>query len=235
MQRSAMSDAWWLEIEEILEKKSLLKHPFYQAWTMGTLTREDLAHYAQQYYHQESRFPRYLSAVHSNCQELKVRQMLLENLTHEESGPANHPELWLRFAESVGASRQSVDSAKPDQKTKECVSTFDSLTRDERWPVGLAALYAYEAQQPAVAATKIEGLKANYGLDSKDALGFFEVHKEVDVWHSESEKDILLDQVRKDPELKEAIKASVSQACDALNGLLDGVCEARGIYAPALN
>ena len=65
-----MSEAWWREVEAVLEAKSLLKHPFYQAWTMGTLTREDLAHYAQQYYQQEARFPRYLSAVHSNCPEL---------------------------------------------------------------------------------------------------------------------------------------------------------------------
>jgi len=228
-----MSEAWWLEIESILEKKSLLKHPFYQAWTMGTLTREDLAHYAQQYYQQESRFPRYLSAVHSSCPELKVRQLLLENLTHEESGPENHPELWLRFASAVGASRESVAAAKMDEKTQQCVDTFTRLSKDSSWVEGLAALYAYEAQQPAVAKTKIEGLKKHYGLDSKDALGFFETHQTLDVWHSQTEKDVLLDQVRKDPELKSAVVAAVSDACDALNALLDGVCEARGICATA--
>jgi pyrroloquinoline-quinone synthase len=230
-----MSDAWFNEIEKILDEKSLLKHPFYQAWTMGTLTREDLAYYAQQYYHQESRFPRYLSAVHSTCPELKVRQMLLDNLTHEESGPDNHPEQWLRFAGSVGASRQSVQQSQMNASTQKCLETFERLSRDSQWAVGLAALYAYEAQQPAVAKTKIEGLKAKYGLDSKDALGFFETHQTMDVWHSQTEKEVLLDQIRKDPELKNAVKAAVSQACDALNGLLDGVCEARGIYAPALN
>ena len=230
-----MTQTWWREIEEILEQKSLLKHPFYQAWTMGTLTREDLAVYAQQYYQQESRFPRYVSAVHSNCPEFTVRQELLENLNHEEAGPENHPELWLRFAESVGASRASVQNAEMLPQTKACVEAFTSMTKDENYAVGLAALYAYEAQQPAVAATKIEGLKKNYALASKDATGFFEVHKDVDVWHSESEKRALLDAAAKDPELKSDIKASVAKACDALNTLLDGVCEARGICAPALN
>ena len=57
---------FWSEVDAILESKSLLKHPFYQAWTMGSLTREDLAYYAEQYYQQESNFPRYVSAVHSN-------------------------------------------------------------------------------------------------------------------------------------------------------------------------
>jgi pyrroloquinoline-quinone synthase len=219
---------FWTEVEAILESKSLLKHPFYQAWTMGTLTREDLAYYAQEYYQQEARFPRYVSAVHSNCPELKTRQMLLENLTHEESGPENHPELWLRFAGAVGADRGSVQNAQMNDGTKRCVETFDRLSRGD-WRTGLAALYAYEAQQPAVAKTKIEGLKSKYGLGSKDALGFFQVHEFVDAWHSESEKKILMDEIRKDAELGEDVKASVSEACDALNALLDGVCEARGI------
>ena len=218
----------WSEVEAILETKSLLKHPFDQAWTMGTLTRDDLAYYAQQYFQQESRFPRFVSAVHSNCPELKTRQMLLENLTHEESGPDNHPELWIRFAGAVGAERGSVLNAEANAGTKRCVETFDKLSRG-RWQTGLAALYAYEAQQPAVAKTKIDGLKQKYGLDSKDALGFFEVHESVDAWHSESEKTILTDEVRRNPKLGEEVKASVSEACDALNALLDGVCEARGI------
>jgi len=101
-------ESFWRDVEAILDSKSLLKHPFYQAWTMGKLTREDLAYYSQQYFQQEARFPRYVSAVHSNCPEIKTRQMLLENLTHEESGPENHPELWLAFAGAVGAPRWSM-------------------------------------------------------------------------------------------------------------------------------
>ena len=221
--------AWWDEVSEIIEQKSLLKHAFYQAWTMGKLSREDLAHYAKQYYQQESRFPRYVSAVHSNCPELKVRQVLLENLNHEESGPENHPELWLRFAEAVGASRESVRQGSGNSRTGSCVKVFEGLCQDKNWAKGLAALYAYEAQQPVVAKTKIEGLKKWYGVDGADALSFFKVHQEVDAWHSESEKQILLDQAERNPELKVDVKAAVSAACDALNELLTGVCDDRGI------
>jgi pyrroloquinoline-quinone synthase len=222
-----MNDAW-SRIEAVLAEKSLLKHPFYQAWTAGSLTREDLAHYSRQYYAQEARFPRYVSAVHSNCPDAEVRKVLLENLNHEEAGSENHPELWLRFAGAVGADRASVLNAKADAKTSECVATFDRLSRGD-WRVGLAALYAYEAQQPAVAKTKIDGLKSNYGLDSKDALGFFQVHESVDAWHSQSERDILTAEIARDPKLIDELVASVGQACDALNTLLDGVCDARSI------
>jgi pyrroloquinoline-quinone synthase len=220
---------WWREVERIIEEKSLLKHPFYQAWTKGELSKEDLAHYARQYYRQESKFPTYVSAVHSNCPELKVRQVLLDNLKHEESGDDNHPELWLRFAQAVGASRDSVTQASPNAQTSKCVDSFENLCRDKNWAKGLAALYAYEAQQPAVAKTKIEGLKMWYNVNSKEGLEFFEVHREVDAWHSESEKQILLDQAVRNPELKVEVKAAVSAACDALNELLNGVCHDRGI------
>lgn len=218
----------WTDIEAILEEKSLLKHPFYQAWTAGALTREDLAHYARQYYAQESRFPRYVSAVHSNCPDLKTRQMLLENLNHEEAGPDNHPEQWLRFAAAVGADRASVLGATADAGTAQCVETFDRLSRGS-WQTGLAALYAYEAQQPAVAATKIDGLKSKYGLDSDDALGFFRTHESMDAWHSADEKNVLVRELARSPELGAELKTAVSDACDALNALLDGVCAARGI------
>ena len=227
-----MIESFWREVEGILESKSLLKHSFYQAWTMGTLTRDDLAYYSQQYFQQEARFPRYVSAVHSNCPEIKTRQMLLENLTHEESGPENHPELWLAFAGAVGASRESVLYAEMNTGTKKCVDSFTKLSRGS-WQTGLAALYAYEVQQPAVAKTKIDGLKKNYGLESKAALGFFQVHETMDAWHSESEKQILTDEIRKNPELAAEVKASISEACDSLNALLDGVCEARGIACHA--
>lgn len=220
---------WWKKIEAIISEKSVLKHPFYQAWTRGELSSEDLSHYARQYYQQESRFPRYLSAVHSHCPDRKTRQTLLENLNHEEAGTENHADLWLDFAAAVGADRESVVKANADAKTLECVAAFESLSRNGHWTEGLAALYAYEAQQPEVAKTKMEGLRARYGIDSHKALKFFKVHEEMDQWHSQAEKDILLTEVEKNPALKHGIEMAVSKACDALNALLDGVCQARGI------
>lgn len=227
-------NGWWDGVYAILEEKSLLKHPFYQAWTQGRLTREDLAHYAGQYYRQESQFPRFVSAVHSRCPEPAARRALLENLVHEEGGSDTHAELWLRFAEAVGMSRESAAGAAPHLRTQDCVRRFSRLTGAGHWAEGAAALYAYEAQQPAVATTKMDGLVKFYGISDPGPLEFFAVHAEMDVWHSDAERTILLDQAAKNPGLKEPIVAAVSAACDALNGLLDGVCEARGIGCVAV-
>ena len=43
----------------------------------------------------------------------KTRQLLLENLNEEEKGKENHPELWMRFAEGMGNSRNDVNETIP--------------------------------------------------------------------------------------------------------------------------
>ena len=72
------------EVNSTINKKSLLDHPFYQKWNEGKLTQEELKEYAKQYYHFVKHFPRFVSCVHSNCDDVKTRQILLENLADEE-------------------------------------------------------------------------------------------------------------------------------------------------------
>ena len=49
---------------------------------------------------------------------------------------------------------------------------------------GLGALYAYERQTPEVSKSKIDGLKAHYGVTDDKSLQFFTVHMKADEWHS---------------------------------------------------
>src|ERR1700719_347786 len=95
-------------LDSMIAERSLLKHPFYQAWTAGTLSIERLQNYAVQYYPHVAAFSRYLSAIRSRCADIATRQELLENLVDEERGAENHPELWLRFAEAIGIPRDRV-------------------------------------------------------------------------------------------------------------------------------
>lgn len=208
----------WKTIDAAIEDLSLLKHPFYQAWTAGALTKEDLRVYAKEYYHMERNFPRLVSRVHSNCADPETRRLLVENLADEELGSENHRELWLRFAEGLGMTREEVVSSEPSAKTR---ASFESLMALCSGDVvdGLAALYAYESQLPRVSESKIAGLKAHYGFDDKKALGFFEVHKSADLWHSEVEKKAI-EAAGGDAR---RVKASAQAACEALRGFLDGV------------
>lgn len=106
--------AFSTDILQELSPKHLLKHPFYQAWVKGELPLESLGTYARQYFQHVKQFPRYVSATHSNCEDIGPRQLLLENLVDEERGDRNHPELWLRFAEGIGESREAVINEVPN-------------------------------------------------------------------------------------------------------------------------
>ncbi|TMK16361.1 MAG: CADD family putative folate metabolism protein [Actinobacteria bacterium] len=156
---------WTREIDALVERKHLLKHPFYTAWTEGTLSLEALRGYAGQYYRHVLSFPTYLSAVHPETPDLETRQYLLENLIDEERGSENHPELWLRFAEGIGCRREDIRAAAPLPETAASDRTFREIAATG--PAGgLASLYAYESMVPAVAASKIDGLRRHYGIAS---------------------------------------------------------------------
>lgn len=215
-------------IENRIANRHVLDHPFYQAWNAGTLTREALQDYAAQYYHHVFAFPAYLSSVHSNTTDTNARRVILQNLIDEEAGSPNHPELWLQFAKGLGVDRNTVLNTPAEPETAALVSTFRNLSRSEKFTDGIAALYAYESQIPEVSATKIAGLKANYGITDEPTLRYFAVHVDADEVHRAQEKDLLETHITTDAEAASAICAT-EQALDAVWNLLSGVCARHNI------
>ena len=127
--------------------------------------------------------------------------------------------MWLRFAEAVGETRDNVRNAELLPETKALVDTFTDLAKSS-YAEGLGALYTYERQVPEVAKSKIKGLKEFYGIDSKEAIQFFEVHIGADEWHSQEVAD-LMEQLS--PADKEKAAVAANKAADALWNFLSGV------------
>ena len=213
------------KLREAVSEYAMLKHPFYVAWTEGRLSHDVLAEYAKQYYAHVRAFPTYVSAVHSRCEDLSVRRQLLENLIEEERGDENHPELWLRFAEGLGVTREEVNAAELLASTQDSVKSLQSLTRSEDYREGLAALLAYESQIPDVARTKREGLDTCYGISDERAVAFFRVHEDIDVLHQAVEMQILEERCSSAADQDKAI-AAARTAAKALWNFLDGVTAA---------
>ena len=210
------------EIDKLIEKKHLLNHSFYEAWNNGELSKETIQQYSAQYFHHVSAFPRYLSAIHSNCDDIKTRQLLLENLVDEDKGPENHPELWMRFAEGMGNSRKQIKEHVPMKEIKELVDTFKKLTRSEKYHIGLAALYCYESMQPEISETKKDGLQKFYGIESEKTLKFFTVHMHADKWHREVVRKLLIELSNTEENQKDILDA-VESALIQLNNFLSGM------------
>ena len=217
-----MSDHYFDQIQDIIRKRSLLKHPFYQAWSNGSLPIASLERYAGQYYHFELAYPTFLSGLHHRCSDQGIRQLLLNNLWDEEHGEENHVELWLRFCEGLGVDRNEVQSAPQLKETAALVRTYRELTSEAPVAAGAAALYAYESQAPEVAAAKLQGLREFYGFEDERSVSFFTVHKTLDEEHSKAEKDIVLT-LASTPEEQEAVTQAVDRATEALWRFLDSV------------
>src|SRR4051794_3848420 len=170
-------------IDSKVAERAMLKHPFYQAWTEGRLSLDDLRAYARQYFHHVEAFPQVVSSVHSACPDREGRRMLAENLAEEEglgAGKQDHASLWLMFASGLGETEEAVREQPLNAETRELIDTLRRLS-GESYAAGLGALYAYECQFPAVAAAKIEGLVVRYGICSEETLRFFRVHETADV------------------------------------------------------
>ena len=213
------------EVNSVIAKKSMLDHPFYQTWNEGTLSKYELQEYAKQYYHFVKHFPRFVSCVHSNCEDVKTRKILLENLADEEgykTGIEDHPKLWMNFAESLGLTEEEVKNAKPIREVEDMVDGMYELTRSPEFTLGLASLYAYESQVPAISRTKIDGLKKFYGIDSEKAIEFFAVHEEADVYHSKDEMDIMIKNNFSLEDQKRLIN-TVDESATLMWNFLDGV------------
>jgi pyrroloquinoline-quinone synthase len=229
---SKSSRSFEAHVRSIVSDRHLLGHPFYVAWSKGELSLDQLRRYAGQYLHHVLAEPTYLSAVHSNTphfasdgtSDLGPRQTILQNLVDEELGPQNHPALWKRFAAALGLSADELAAVKPLPTTRHLVNTFSDICRNRPYYAGLAALFAFESQVPEIAAAKIDGLQRFYGFTRTEDFEFFSVHKHADVVHAAAEWR-LIDGAADSPKRRAEILTATSDACEALWGFLDGVCD----------
>jgi pyrroloquinoline-quinone synthase len=214
-------------LDEMIQSRSILAHPFYVAWQRGELTRDQLATYASFYYPHVAAFPGYIERARSRAADPLVRAELDDNLADEIGNPAPHNELWLDFAEEFGVNRDALAAQCPRPAAAAVVDTFNARTSGDT-AGAIAALYAYESQQPEVARQKLAGLRERYGVTEARSLAYFEVHAQSDVRHSQGERQAIA-RCLADGASHESVLQSAGEALDAYWGLLDGICEEAGI------
>jgi len=216
------------ELDARIAKYDLLCHPFYQAWSEGKLTREDLREYALDYHEHVRAFPSYLAELAMRLDEGETRRAVLANMTDElgrgkgaDAGTA-HAELWMDFAEGMGAHE---NCHQPMNEIKELVSHFNDVASQGSTEEALAAFYAYESQVPRIAAEKERGLRAWYGADDRTCR-YFTLHQTADVYHSQVWRKLLEKNLAKNPGVTDKALEAAENAAKALWTVLDGM-EAR--------
>jgi pyrroloquinoline-quinone synthase len=202
-------------IDSEIEKRSLLKHPFYQMWSEGKLTIDHLQGYSKEYFQLVKAVPGLVESI--PAANSVARNDIASNAREE----AEHIEPWIKFSEALGISRSELAGHEGEAKTKSAVSALQALAGSS-FEEAVAAMYAYEAELPRISRSKIDGLKKYYNLDSEDATRYFEIHEEADVRHAQVWREIL----QKIPADKQetAYNAAV-KSLKAQNLLLDSVQE----------
>src|SRR5215475_9085469 len=204
------------KIDAAIAEKNLLKHPFYQDWQAGKLTRESLQLYAEQYYRHVEAFPQHLQVLAERADE-SLKPVVMENLEEELNPAQPHPRLWRDFAEALGVSEKQIAASDSLPGTQNVVAKFNELCSERSVAEAVAALYAYESQVPEIATTKIDGLRRFYQVTEPEALAYFAVHQVADKAHREAWRNWLLEHAEGSDE---DILATTREALDALWGAL---------------
>jgi pyrroloquinoline-quinone synthase len=194
---------------DALNDRQLLDHPFYQRWEMGTLTRDDLARYAEQYRHFETMMPGFLVQLRDSLEPGEAHDLVDANLKDEVS-PPSHLELFEQFATSFGAS-----DAPPSPAMGALLDAYVDVA--SQGPVSaLAGLLAYESQGAAVAHSKGLGLAKHYNAPT-EALTFWDEHGSIEGDHAEWTFDAL---ASLDPDL-DHVRSAARRVGDAWWAFLD--------------
>jgi len=208
-------------LDEARAAINVLEHPFYQRWSAGELSAEELGCYAGEYRHAVRALARASELAAAAADEPHAAG--LRSHAREEG---SHIALWEEFARAMGAPRPEPASSEEAllPETEECVQS---------WTAGgdllehLAVLYAIEASQPEISQTKLDGLSAHYGYSEEGpATEYFTVHALLDIEHARQARELITRLMAEVQDTEELAERMARRAIEALRGnwrLLDGV------------
>jgi len=202
------------QIDDLIEKRSLLKHPFYEMWSDGKLTVESLAGYSKEYFQLVKAVPSFMTPIIE-----KAPDSVISELKENQQEEADHIQPWIKFAGQLGISEEELINYDGLTKTNKAVSNLSDLMNT--YDGGSCAMYAFEKEIPKISQTKLEGMAKFYGMTNNEATEYFKLHTEADIRHAAAWQNILETSSTKTEDLIQIAEQSIS----AQNLLLDSCYE----------
>jgi len=202
-------------IDEMIEERSLLKHPFYQMWSDGKLTLDSLSGYSKEYFQLVKAVPSFMTPIIE-----KAPNSVISELINNQQEESIHIQSWIKFAGELGVSEYELIHYEGLEKTRKSVLELSELMNT--YEGGACAMYAFEKEIPKISQTKLDGLAEFYGISNENATEYFKLHTEADIRHAASWKNILEKTSTDSDNLIQIADKSIS----AQNLLLDSCYEA---------
>lgn len=220
------------EVNREIEQRSLLKHPFYKAWTEGRLTTSHLKGYSKEYFQLVKSIPQFVQNIYNNKAIDDTRQEYyysnyLDSIKQIQQEEYDHVSMWINFAVELGVDKKELLEYKGTDDVNQAIRNLNKLSSSSIIH-GASMMYSLEKEIPKISTTKLEGLEKYYGINNLNAINYFKIHQKVDIEHTKVWHDILTDQNINNTRIEETRNEIINSgilSLESQNLILDSVCE----------
>ena len=185
--------------------KIRIKHPFLKAVCNGTATMDQIRAWTIQDYQFRAAVPRIALLRYLACSDPEIAQKLWGVVEEEtrgmDTGSAGHNELAIRFAESIGLTRNQLENAELLPTTAAHLYYVELIIHTLPWFVVMSIQIGAEGTFGPAAAALGNGFIQKYKMTPEN-VRFFTVHSEADEEHGSLAEEIA-ERYLQSPQLQE--------------------------------
>lgn len=209
-----LPEALIADLKQVIHKTHPHPHPLRRLLLGGRLAREQLHGWIKNQFHEFSNIHRFFGVRYQKCPVPELRRALLENMVEEEGEDLfggkfpSHAELWLRFAEGAGISREKMLSYEPLAAIRAALEMYVHLVEQSHWAVAIGTGLVFEGEGPKRMREEREALERHYSWIPSSALDFFRVHE----YHDEGHGNFCIEVIKNycmEEHLQEEMRAAV--------------------------
>ena len=181
--------------EAVLVNHTKINHPFCVKLVRGEWSRDQLHAWVKQDFHakvQTIRNDAMIVATAPTLEEMqKQASVVASEAGVDNSGYPSHPELWLRFGEGLGLTREEIYRSQPSPLMQVVLDAERYRSLSQRIGGLPSNMRLGERINAVVYPIWAEAMQEHYGI-AREALKFFTAHGEADEDHGEIGRQIVI-------------------------------------------